>query len=183
MLRELPGGLPSDLLASALYDAPTWFADAMAELARRVSIGDLTDYGLPKPSEGVFSRGIRLGRAPAIVDKAVIKAFRAGLIEVVPTIARLDGERVWLVDGRPLMPDTVICATGYRPGLVPLVGHLGVLDGDGLPIAAGATAAEAGLRFVGFLSRPALIAFVAKESHRVAQRIVDELEPTPTLHW
>ena len=39
-----------------------------------------------------------------------------------------------LADQSRLTPDTVICATGYRRGLEPIVGHLGVLRPDGLPI-------------------------------------------------
>jgi hypothetical protein len=50
-----------------------------------------------------------------------------------------------------------------------------VLDEQGLPLAVGETPAAPGLRFIGFLSRPALIAFVAKQSKRVANRIADEL--------
>jgi len=44
-----------------------------------------------------------------------------------------------------------------------------------VPRVAGEIPAAAGLRFIGFLSRPALIAFVAKRSKRVAKRIADEL--------
>ena len=32
----------------------------------------------------------------------------------------------------------MICATGFRPGLEDVVGHLGVLDDDGLPLVHGA---------------------------------------------
>ncbi len=38
-----------------------------------------------------------------------------------------------LSDDSRLRPDVVLCATGYRRGLEPLVGHLGVLDERGLP--------------------------------------------------
>ena len=39
-----------------------------------------------------------------------------------------------LEDGRTIDPDVVICATGYRAALEPLVGHLGVLDKAGRPL-------------------------------------------------
>lgn len=178
MLRSLPGGFPSDFIATPLYNMPARLSDAMATVGRRVSIGDLSDFGLPTPDEGVFSRGIRLGRAPAIVDKEVIEAIRRRTFEVVPTIDRFDGNAVHLIDGRRLELDAVICATGYFHGLDPLVGHLGVLDERGVPRAAGATPADAGLRFIGFMSRPGLIAFVAKQSRRVAKRIEEELQST-----
>jgi cation diffusion facilitator CzcD-associated flavoprotein CzcO len=180
MLRSLPGGLPSDLIATPLFRAPVRIADALATFGRRLSIGDLAAYGLPTPAEGVFARGIRLGRAPAIVDKDVIDAIRDGTFEVVPTIERFDDSGVRLVDGRRLKPDAVICATGYRRGLEPVVGHLGVLDECGVPLAAGETPAATGLRFIGFQSRPGLLGYVAKQSRNVARRIAAELETAPS---
>ena len=176
MLRSLPGGFPSDFIATPLFDAPVWLSDTMAELGRRASIGDLSAFGLPKPAEGVFSRGIRLGRAPAIVDKEVIDAIRRRSITVVPTIERFHQDGVRLIDGRRLTIDAVICATGYRHGLEPLVGHLGVLDDHGLPPAEATEPVAPGLWFIGFQSRPGLIAYVARRSRRLADRIADELD-------
>lgn len=181
MLRSLPGGFPSDYLATRLFDAPVRLADGMAKIARRLEIGDLTEFGLPTPREGVFARGKRQGRAPVIVDREVIRAIRARCFDVVPTIEAFDGNAVLLLDGRRLEPDAVICATGYRRGLESMVGHLGVLDERGLPRATGVTAAAPGMRFIGFLSRPALISFVAKQSQRVADNIVNELELPTSL--
>jgi hypothetical protein len=175
MLRALPGGFPSDYLASPLYDAPVWLADSVSRLAHRIDAGDLSAYGLPTPSEGVFARGKRLGRAPVIVDRDVIRAIRSRVFDVVPTIERFCGTSVILVDGRRLEPDAVVCATGYLRGLEPLVGHLGVLDDKGLPRCAGVVAAAPGLRFIGFLSRPGLISYVARMSQRVADGVVAEL--------
>ncbi len=79
------------------------------------------------------------------------------------------------MDGTQLDPDVVICATGYRPGLEPLVGHLGVLDAKGKPVVQGEKPAAAGLRFIGFMARPSLIGFFAKQSKRIAKRIDREL--------
>ena len=181
MLRSLPGGLPSDLIATPLFRAPVWLADALAAFGRRLSVGDLSAFGLPTPAEGVFTRRIRHGRAPTIVDKEVIQAIRDGAFEVVPTVDRFDSTGVRLVNGQRLETDAVICATGFRRGLERVVGHLAVLDERGLPRAAGKVSAEAGLRFIGFESRPGLIGFVAKQSKDVARRIVEELESTPAL--
>ncbi|KUI31958.1 FAD-dependent oxidoreductase [Mycobacterium sp. IS-1742] len=181
MIRALPGGLPSDYLATPLFDAPTWLADAVSRVGQRIDVGSLAEYGLPTPSEGVFARGKRLGRAPVIVDREVVRAIRARKFEVVPTIERFDGHTVDLVDGRRLRPDAVICATGYSRGLDAMVGHLGVLDERGLPRSCGATPAAPGLRFVGFLSRPGLISYVAKQSQHVARHIADELDRAPIL--
>ena len=89
--------------------------------------------------------------------------------------SRFDGNKVALVDGSRLDPDVVICATGYRRDLEPLVGHLGVLDANGKPLVQGEKPAAEGLRFIGFMSRPSFIGYVAKQSKRMAKRIASEL--------
>lgn len=178
-IRALPGGFPSDYIGNRLFDSPIWLADSLSRLAQRLDVGDLTEYGLPAPAEGMFARGKRLGRAPVIVDREVIHAIKARVFEVVPTIDRFCGDSASLVDGRVLEPDVVICATGYVRGLEPVVGHLGVLDERGVPKSIGVDPAAPGLRFMGFLSRPGLISFVAKQSQLVAMHIADELDRAP----
>lgn len=181
MMRALPGGFPSDYIASPLYDAPVWFADGISRVANRLDVGDLSRFGLPTPAEGVFARGKRLGRAPVIVDREVIHAIRARRFSVVPTIASFYGDSIFLVDGQRIEPDVVIFATGYRRGLEPLVGHLGVLTENGLPRSTGSVPAAPGLRFVGYLSRPGLISYVAKQSVHIAKCIAGELDRAPSL--
>jgi hypothetical protein len=71
-------------------------------------------------------------------------------MQVVPEIVSLSRSSVTLLGGRDLEPDVVVCATGYRTGLEPVVGHLDVLDHIGRPtrVAANIEAAP-GLWFVG----------------------------------
>ena len=159
MLRA-PIGAP---LAAALSRLPTRISDAVARFVRRRTVGDLTAYGLPVPAEGVFSRLRRLHVAPMIVDPEVLDAIRAGRIEIVAGVDALDDTGVLLADGERIAPDTVIAATGYRTGLEPLVGHLGVLDDHGSPRMTDGEAAP-GLRFVGFVPRPALLHAFGREA-------------------
>jgi hypothetical protein len=163
------------MMGVALLPLPARFGDAVARFGRRMGVGDLTEYGLPVPEEGVFSRLHRLGVAPAIVDQEVIEAIKARRIEVVRGVESLDETGVRLADGARVEPDVVICATGYRRGLEPLVGHLGVLDDRGVPRARGETAAAGGLRFLGFVSRPGALGYMGREAKRAARAIVREL--------
>ena len=134
MLRSLPGGLPGDLVARPLYRLPTGIADAIGRAARRKNLGDLTEFGLPIPELGVMACVKRFDQVPALVDMDVIDAINDGSIEVVATIESFDGDKVALVDGSRLDPHSVVLATGYRRGLEPLVGHLGLLDAKGKPV-------------------------------------------------
>jgi cation diffusion facilitator CzcD-associated flavoprotein CzcO len=128
MLRSLPGGLSVDLLAVTMYRLPPRIADAIGRSARRASLGDLSEFGLPIPEEGAFTRGKRVDQAPTLVDMDVIDAIKDGSIEVVAAVDSFDRDKVVLADGSRLDADTAVLATGYRRGLEPLVGHLGVLD-------------------------------------------------------
>ena len=141
-------------------------ADRVVNFLRSKEVGDLTEFGLPVPEEGTFSRLRRLGVAPAIVDKVVIEAIRERRIEIVASIEALDETGAVLVDGARIEPDAVIAATGYRTGLEPMVGHLGVLDDHGTPRAFAAEPAAPGLRFVGYLHIPAQFRYGGREGMR-----------------
>jgi cation diffusion facilitator CzcD-associated flavoprotein CzcO len=175
LVRSLPGGLPGDPLAALLYRMPVPIADTIASAARRKSLGDLAEFGLPMPDEGVFFRVKHRDRAPAAVDMDVIDAIKDGMIEVVATVESFDTDGVVLVDGSWLDAHAVVLATGYRGAVEPLVGHLGVLDASGKPVVVGERPAAPGLRFIGFDLRPSFIGHMAKLSTRMAKRIAREL--------
>jgi cation diffusion facilitator CzcD-associated flavoprotein CzcO len=174
LLREGPKGFPGDAIALALLRMPVRFADAFASFGRRMDIGDLSEYGLPVPEEGVFARFHRLGVVPAIVDPEVIEAIKAGEITVVGGVESLDATGVRLADGSRIEPAVVIAATGYRRGLEPLVGHLGVLGAGGVPRAQGADAAAPGLRFIGYTARPGALGYMARQAKQAAKAIARE---------
>ena len=162
------------LLARGLARLPSERADAIMRKVRLKELGDLTACGLPIPEEGPISRMKRLRVAPTIVDTEWIDAVRDGRIEVVAGVESFDGSGVHLADGTRIEPDAVIAATGYRRGLEPLVGHLGVLDERGLPLAHQGEPAADGLRFVGYLPRPAQLGYLGGEAKVAAQGIARE---------
>jgi cation diffusion facilitator CzcD-associated flavoprotein CzcO len=175
LLRQGPGGVPGDMIAVVLLHLPPRFGDAFARFGRKQDLGDLTEYGLPVPEEGIMSRLRRTGQAPAIVDMEVIESIKARRIEIVPGVESLDDAGVQLARGSRVEPDVVICATGYNRVLQPLVGHLGVLDEREIPRAKGAKAAAPGLRFIGYVPRPGGIGYAGKEAGRAARAIAGEL--------
>jgi hypothetical protein len=175
--RTGPAGLPGDVLSIPLFHLPPRLADRISTAARRRAFGDLDQFGLPVPREGPFARAHRLHVAPTIVDPEVIDAVRDGSVEVVGAVSGFDGDNVVLGNGARIGPDVVICATGYWPGLNPLVGHLDVLTSDGVPIKASPLPAADGLYFHGLLSRPSLIGYAAKRSRALAKRIAQDCQP------
>lgn len=175
MPRQGPFGLPGDVVSTPLFHLPARLADAISRRARLATFGDLTEFGLPIPEEGPFSRAHRLHVAPSLVDPEVIDAIRDRSIEVVPVLTAFDTGSAVLADGTRRDVDVVIAATGYRCGLESLVGHLGVLTDDGVPRVGGDVPAESGLWFLGLLSRPSLIGYVSRQATRMAGRIAREV--------
>ena len=149
---------------------PLHMGDAVLRFVRLREIGDLSEYGLPVPDEGVFSRLKRLGVAPTIVDPEVIESIKGRRIEIVPGVESLDETGVMLAGGTRIEPDAVVAATGYRRGLEPVVGHLGVLDERGAPRVVVQPVAP-GLRFIGYVPRPAHVGYMGSEARRAARAI------------
>jgi putative flavoprotein involved in K+ transport len=143
-------GIPSQLLGVASARLPVGIVDGIARTLRRVAFGDLAAAGLPSP-ERPYSEFLRRRVIP-IVDVGLVAAVRSGAVTVVPPLERFEDGRAALSDGRALEVDAVVAATGFRTGLEPLVGHLGVLDEAGVPLVHGPDEHPdaPGLHFVGY---------------------------------
>jgi cation diffusion facilitator CzcD-associated flavoprotein CzcO len=178
LLRQGPGPVPGDLIATGLWRLPTGVADRIARFGARMDFGDLSEYGLAQPETGVFTAVRTQNKVPAIVDADVVEAIKEGRIEVVAAVAAFDSTGVELADGGRVEPDAVICATGYRRALEPLVGHLDVLGERGLPKVLAPQAAAPGLRFAGFLFRPGALGYMGRQARRSARAIARELRET-----
>jgi putative flavoprotein involved in K+ transport len=176
IVRRDTFGVPSQLLGVVLRRAPERLMNPLTAGLRRLTVPDLTAYGLPGPARDGFTQFLRTQTVP-ILDHGFVTAVRAGLITVVAPIEGFQGPDVRLMDGTTLHPDAVIAATGYRPDLVPLVGHLGVLDEAGLPIVHGARTIpeDLGLYFVGIsVELAGLLREIGLEARAVAQAITDD---------
>ena len=149
IVRREAFGVPSQVFGVALKRAPAAVMDPLAALMRRISVPDLRDVGLPATRDP-YSQFRRTGTVP-ILDTGIVDALRTGRVKVVAATESVDGPRVCLADGSSLEPDAVIAAIGYTTGLEPVVGHLGVLDGRGVPLVHGAAEhpSAPGLHFVG----------------------------------
>jgi cation diffusion facilitator CzcD-associated flavoprotein CzcO len=132
ILRRDLGGFPSQVLGILMRSLPIGMVDSMTAAAQRLTVGDLSRYGLGRPPRGMYRRLVDDGIIP-ILDVGLIKAIKRGRVSVVGAVTKLDGAEVVLWDGQRLRPDAVIAATGFRRGLEPLVGGLGVLKPSGVP--------------------------------------------------
>lgn len=166
-------GVPSQLVSILLARLPLAIADAVARATARLTIGDLRKLGLPAPDRGIYTEMVRDRQIP-IIDVGLVAALRAGRVEVVPAVEGFDGRSVLLHGGGAIQPDVVVAATGYRPALEPLLGHLGVLDRGGTPRAHGEAHVPGapGLHFIGFTNPPTgNLREMAIDARRIARRV------------
>ncbi|MFJ4849499.1 MULTISPECIES: flavin-containing monooxygenase [unclassified Streptomyces] len=150
ILRRSTAGWPAQRTGILVRRLPAPLVDAIAPYVERISVPDLSAHGMPRPRTGLYSR-VREGAIP-VQDVGLIAAVQTGKVEPVAAVEGFDGREVLLADGTRLTPEAVIAATGYRRGLEPLVGHLGVLDGRGRPSVHGGRSHKSapGLYFTGF---------------------------------
>jgi putative flavoprotein involved in K+ transport len=145
-------GFPSLLAAIMVRRLPAKVGDIALGGTARLALGDLTRHGMPETREGLHSKYQRTKVTP-ILDTGIVAAVKSGAVEIVSAVEGFDRGAVTLAGGRRISPDVVIAATGYRRGLERMVGHLGVLDPAGDPMAHGPQSPpEApGLHFIGYV--------------------------------
>jgi putative flavoprotein involved in K+ transport len=143
-------GVPSQLFGIASSHLPAGVSDRIAAGIRRVAIPDLAPLGLPAPARPYSAFLER--RVIPIVDVGLADAVKEGRIRVVPAVARFEDGAAVLADDSRVAVDAVVAATGFRPGLEPLVGHLGVLGERGRPNVRDVEepSGAPGLHFIGF---------------------------------
>jgi putative flavoprotein involved in K+ transport len=133
LVRREVLGIPSQVLVLSISPLPARLGDRVARLLQKLTVGDLSRYGLPRAPRGIVTQAARDDVIPTI-DVGLIDAVRAGRVTVVPAVESFAAESVRLADGREARPDVVIVAAGYERGLEPLVGALGVLEASGRPM-------------------------------------------------
>lgn len=103
-------GVPTDRWSAVLtrkLHLPTPIARGIVNLVARRVQGPQERFGIPKPKHPIW-------REHATIGQELLPYAGYGWIDFRPTIERLDGERVHLVDGSSVTPDTIIYAIGYR---------------------------------------------------------------------
>jgi putative flavoprotein involved in K+ transport len=125
-------GVPSTLMARFSERQPAATTDRTGFLLQRLLWGDLEPHGIPRAPYGIATE-LRVKGLGPVVDDGFVSAVKERELELVPAVEGFEGAEVLLRGGKRVGPDVVIAATGYRQGLEPLVGHLGVLDSAGRP--------------------------------------------------
>ncbi|GAU71203.1 putative oxidoreductase [Streptomyces sp. NBRC 110611] len=159
---------------------PTAWGDWATALMQRLALPDLTPYGLPRPTTGMFTRAAREEVNP-VLDHGFVDAIRARRVLPTAAVTGMDGSRVLLADGTSRTPDAVIAATGYRSDLERLLGPLPLLGANGLPVVRGARTSPHApqLYFAGYHNPlTGALREIGIEGRRIARAIRRAADPT-----
>jgi pyruvate/2-oxoglutarate dehydrogenase complex dihydrolipoamide dehydrogenase (E3) component len=178
----------TSLLSQAIKHGPlpNWLVNRGSLLLHRWHWGDLSPYGLAPPAEGTMAGTARIGHSYGAIDRGLIPAVREGTIEVVPGVTGFNKKAVLLDGGASIKPEVVVAATGQRPGMEGLVGHLGVLSQPGgRPIVHGRECARQapGMYFQGYRLPPGQLPDMAVDARAIARAIsgAGRLDPARVL--
>ena len=130
-------GVPAQVVGIGIRRLPPAVGDRVVAVLQRVLVGDLSRFGMPKAGGGFYSDFLGRDVVPTL-DVGLIGLLRRRAVHVVAAVDSFERSAVVLDDGSRVSPHAVVAATGYRRGLEPLVGGLGVLEANGRPSVHGA---------------------------------------------
>jgi hypothetical protein len=121
-------GRPADQVDNRMLQLrlPLWLRQWIYHRTLRLTVGDVTRYGLPVPDHRPYE-------SHPVVNSQLVYYLGHGRITPVPDVKGLQGPAVELADGSRIEPDLVITATGYLPRFEFLAPELVDMDDDGKP--------------------------------------------------
>lgn len=112
ILRDI-GGRPAQKTAIMLGKLPTWAYDFIARQVQRITVGDLSAYGIKTPAYAP-SEGLRkYGKVP-VIDIGTLALIKERKVTILPDIQQFSEDAVTFVNGETHTFDAVIACTGYR---------------------------------------------------------------------
>lgn len=112
-IRRDIAGRPAQKTAILLGKLPNWASDFIARQVQKLTVGDLTPYGVPKSPYAPSEQLRRFGKVP-VIDIGAIDLIKQGKIKILPEIQRFNENSVTFTDGRTEDFDAVIACTGFR---------------------------------------------------------------------
>jgi hypothetical protein len=112
VLRDF-NGKPTQYTAIKLQKLPTWLNDFIAVTIQKLMIGDLSKYGLQRPTIPPSKQLRVFGKTP-VIDLGTVDLIKQGKIKILPSIDYFKEKAVVFKDNQEIDFDAVILATGYQ---------------------------------------------------------------------
>jgi len=165
-------GRPTQHTNVLLSHLPLGLRDAIAVVSVGMVVGDLSRWGIVRPTVGPNRMIEESGRIP-ILDIGTIAMVKQGKIRVLPAVQDILPDGVRFAGGAVHPFEAIIFATGYTPDLGKVIaGFDTIADARGRPHRFGAETGIAGLYFVGFKNpTTGALREIALEAPRVARSV------------
>jgi len=167
-------GRPTQHTNVMLSHLPIAMRDAIATFTVGKFVGDLSQWGIVRPTKGPNRMIEESGRIP-ILDIGTIAMVKQGKIRVLPAVQEILTDKIRFAGGAVHPFDAIIFATGYKPGLSTVIhGFEAIADQRGRPRRFGEETAIQGLYFVGFKNpTTGALREIALEAPRVAKSLAE----------
>jgi len=172
-IRRDIAGRPAQRTAILLSSLPNWLYDQIARSIQRITVGDLSAYGLPPSPYAPSEQLRRFGKVP-VIDIGTIDRIKAGDIRIMPGIREFQGKEALFENGTAESFDAVIACTGYRAQVEDFLENAApLLNERGYPSRLWFEAPEyRGLYFCGFTSPiSGILRNIKIDSEKVAGQI------------
>lgn len=166
-------GLPAQVNSLFLLGRlPPKIADRIANALLGRVIGDLSRFGLRRPTLGPVSQVLETGRIP-LIDVGTIELVKQGRLQIYPGPRELTEDGVIFTDDREIKADVLVLATGFRAALEGFLENAErYVDERGYPRRHGVEAETPGLYFIGYRNPlTGALHDIALEARRIAQAL------------
>lgn len=143
-------GTPTQVTAKKLAKLPNRLTDWLGVQIAKLTIGDLSKYGIKRPQISPSRQLTLYGKTP-VIDIGTVAEIKKGTIKILPDIDYFHTGGVAFKNGQEHNFDAVILATGYHAQVENIVqGAEALLDEFDLPRQVIQTGDFEGLYFLGF---------------------------------
>ncbi|GMN38134.1 hypothetical protein TIFTF001_007364 [Ficus carica] len=117
-----------------LKHLPLGVVDFLMVILSKLVYGNLTKYGMKRPTEGPFLMKVKYGKYP-VIDVGTCDKIRTGEIQVLPAeIESVKGSDISLKNGKSYQFDAIVFCTGFKRSThLWLKGDDYLLNDDGIP--------------------------------------------------
>ena len=180
VLRDL-NGRPTQTTAMLLQKLPNWLGDWIGKQVSKLTIGDLSAYGIQRPDIPPTKQLRLYGKTP-VIDVGTIKLIKEGKILVFKGIDHFEGKEIVFVDGKRAPFEAVILATGYHNKIEDILEDGSHIFNDlGVPARLWYDA-HPGLYFCGFDAYSSgLLLSILRDSEKIASHIHQNINRTSAL--
>ncbi|XP_077224221.1 putative indole-3-pyruvate monooxygenase YUCCA10 [Tasmannia lanceolata] len=111
---------------------PLFMVDAFVSMLTNLMYGDMSKYGLIRPTKGPFYLKATTGTSP-VIDVGTMNKIKSREIQVLPVLTQIKEDEVVFADRKLHQFDAIIFATGYRSTAREWIKNEDLLGKDGMP--------------------------------------------------